>query len=225
MKPDYLCPRIEVTGRADDLSVSRIPVSGDDALLGLVVSQLNKEAVDCNSVKVQLGTETALPQYVGNIRKSHSEYIKSRIEIPLDDLTFIEAMIPAEIETGFSDVSVVLENGLSSNHAPVHLISGLQKRPKIVTVRNGMDYGTDIYSTGPKSFLNLYVQDLDESANVNSLRLSLDEEFFAPSFVGFVPENGTWQVNAQLPVIEPGVYNLKLYYGMTESEIAKITIR
>lgn len=216
---------IEIVGLAEDLSVPFIPVTGNAAMSGLVVSHLDKEIADCNNVRIKINGQPASPHFVGSLHEHHREYVSTQVDIHLDDLTYIETNIPKGVGTGAVSVCMALGDGDYSRPATVTLTQGTKKPPKIVTVRNGVDYGTDIYSSGPKSVLNLYVQDLDESATVGNISLQLNEHHFAPDFVGFVPENGTWQVNAALPEIVPGTFDLSLRFRDVESEIIKIIIK
>lgn len=211
--------KIEVLliGRATNLGVTDIPSSGDEARIGIVVRGLNREVVDCNSLNVKVGERSTLPIYVGFVRERHRELVSARISSPFDDLTYIEMAVP--VGTGQGDVRVgVQHRGAFSNERVLHIYAGEHERPKIVTIRNGLDYGTDVYTAGPKSLLNLYVDGLDEGAAIGNVTLTLGDVKFAPDFVGFVPENGTWQVNAQLPPgIEPGPFGLSLCFEGRES--------
>lgn len=204
-------------GRASDLRMKEIPSSGDEARIGIVVRGLSREVVDCNSVSVKVGERATLPIYVGFVRERYRELVSAQISSPLDELTYIEIGVPAGTGPGFVRVGLQ-HGGAFSNEMILELSVGEEEPPKIVTIRNGLDYGTDVHTVGPKSLLNLYVDGLDESAATCNVTLTLGDVEFAPDFVGFVPENGTWQVNAQLPPgIEPGPFDLRLCFQGRES--------
>jgi ubiquinone/menaquinone biosynthesis C-methylase UbiE len=225
VQTDLGVPKIVAGGWAEDLAVTEVPVSGDQAMLGLVVSGLNKEAVDCNSVRVVIDDKTCLPHYVGAIRQRHAAFVTGQLQAQLQNLTYLEANVPEGWEAKVVNVAVEVLGQRFSEQFPVRLTGGGVKRPKIVTVRNGADYGTDIYAKGAKSLLYLYVHDLDETANTENVRLRLNDLDIAPDFVGFVTQNGTWQVNAQLPdSVEPGSYELRLVFRSVESEAVQITL-
>lgn len=223
---DLGAPQIAAGGWAEDLAVAEVPVSGDQATLGLVVSGLNKEAVDCNSVRIVIDDKACLPRYVGAIRQRHVAFVTGQLQAQLQNLIYLEAEVPEGLETKTVSVSVEVSGQRFPAQLLVRLTSGSVKRPKIVTVRNGADYGTDIYAKGAKSLLYLYVHDLAETANPENVRLRLNDLDLAPAFVGFVTQNGTWQVNAQLPdSVEPGSYELKLVFRSVESAAVQLVLR
>ncbi|MEP7272407.1 MAG: class I SAM-dependent methyltransferase [Acidobacteriota bacterium] len=216
---------LEFAGRADAPGLPEVPATGDDARLGLVLSGLDLETADCNSVVVRISDLVAQPAYVGRVPEIHRDLVASRGVAVVPLLGYVEVDIPEGIQGDLVEVAVECGSSLTDCQQ-IKLVQGERERPKIVTIRNGADYGTDIHSTGVKSLLVLYVHGLDESATTENVGLRLNEMSFAPDFVGFVRQNGTWQVNAGLPKTQlPGQYDLVLSFKGCESLAAPMVIK
>ena len=214
---------IRYVGRADNVEDCRIPVEGDDASICLIVSGIDREQVDCNNARINIGSFLALPVYAGPLGARHVSFVRE--ENSGADWVAIEARIPAGALPGKAMVTVECSSVISASRE-IEFVRGAGIRPKIVTIRNGGDYGTDVYVDGPRSLLNLYVEGLDESASVENVSVELNGLEITPQFVGFVPENGTWQVNAQLPrEIQAGNFTLVLHCGERASESVDLRIR
>jgi hypothetical protein len=183
---------------ARDLSERPIPLKGTDARVGVLVSGLDPELADCNNVAVTIGDNRSLPLYVGAVTGRHGDSIVQAAESALDHLTLVEIDVPSELSPGKALIRIEWE-GAASEPFQVEFVRAEAAGPKIVTIRNGIDYGTDVHSRGPKSLLNLYVDGLDEKASRETVFLEVEGKKLIPDFVGFVSENGTWQVNVQLP--------------------------
>ncbi len=219
-------PAIIAAGWAEDLSVAEIPVSGDQATLALLVTGLNQATADCNSVRVWLAGQPCLPRYVGIVRQHHVAFVQDQIQLPLAQLTYLELSIPAGLAAGTVNVALTVTAQPFPAEVAVRLIDGSAKRPKIVTARNAVDFGTDLYAQGEKSRLHLHVYGLDETADAGNVRVLLDELELVPDFAGFVMEDGNWQVHAALPAMaEPGNYELKLSFKSVESEAVPVLLR
>ncbi|HWQ33935.1 MAG TPA: class I SAM-dependent methyltransferase [Blastocatellia bacterium] len=215
-------PRIEFYGRADDLLIREIPVAGSQAVMTLIVSGLSAERSDANNLRVIINDEAVLPRYVGQIRPHCARALSGS----LHDLMQLEVPIPATFLPGAAQVQVQTVEGRLSPPVSVALTSPQPDEPKIVTIRNGCDYGTDIHARGEKSSLILYVHGLNETASVENVHLRLGEYIIRPQFVGFVAKHGTWQVEAQLPDgIEPGETELRLCFNEVLSPAVPLSIR
>ncbi len=224
-------PAIVAAGWAEDLSVAEIPVSGDQATLALLVTGLDQATADCNSVRVIIAGESCLPRYVGIVRRHQVAFVpvavlKAQIHLPLAQLTYLEVNLPAGLAAGTVNVALTVAAQPFPAQLSVRLTDGSAKRPKIVTARNAVDFGMDIYAQGEKSRLHLHVYGLDETAHSGNVRVRLNELELVPDFAGFVMEDGNWQVHAALPVTaEPGDYELKLVFKSVESEAVPILLR
>ncbi|MGH9800075.1 MAG: class I SAM-dependent methyltransferase, partial [Blastocatellia bacterium] len=153
--------RIEFHARADNAGIKTIPTGGNDAWLSLIVSGLDRETVDANNLKVSLGGKAITPRYVGRPRPHFDEELERRLGQSFDQLTYIEAGIPAGIASGKVNVKVLIDGGKASAEYEIELAESQAAAPKIVTVRNGFDYQTDICASGPKSLLRLFVEGLN----------------------------------------------------------------
>lgn len=219
-------PRIEFHARAGDASIRTIPTGGDDAWLALAVSGLDRESVDANNLQVRIGDQLVTPRYVGRARPHFENELAAQLPLPLDQLIYVEAAIPAGFASGLTPVTVICPNCQASPSYTVELTTARPNAPKIVTVRNADDYQTDIYASGPKSLIRLFVEGLNESANPDNVKVKAGEHFISPAFVGFVTDIASYQVDAQLPYgITPGVTTLELIFNGVPSEAVEIEIK
>jgi 2-polyprenyl-3-methyl-5-hydroxy-6-metoxy-1,4-benzoquinol methylase len=222
-------PRIEFHGRADDAAIKTIPTGGDNAWLSLVVSRVDRELVDANNLKVSFGSQSVAPRYVGRVRPHYERELAKQVSLPLDSLTYIEAAVPPEIRSSPVRVrvlSLISGSGTLSSAYEIEFIEAQPSSPKIVTVRNGDDYQTDIYASGPKSSLRLFVEGLNDSANPDNVKVKAGEHFISPAFVGFVTDIASYQVDALLPDgITPGTTTLELLFNGVASEAVAIEIK
>lgn len=218
--------RIEFHARSDNSTIREIPIGGNDSWLSLVVSGLDRESVDANTLKVRIGDKLTTPRYVGRPRPHFDEELRKRFGQSFDQLTYIEARIPAGSVGGKVAVAVVLDGGELSPDYDIELIDAFPVKPKIVTVRNGYDYQTEIHVSGPKSVLRLFVEGLDESADSANTKIKVGEHLISPTFVGFVTDIAGYQVDAQLPAeIEAGETLIELIFNGVVSEAVAVEIR
>jgi len=222
-------PRVEFHGRADDAKIKTIPVGGDEAWLSLVTSRLDRESVDANNVKVSFGSQAVTPRYVGRVRPHFESEVAERVPLPLDSLVYIEAATPPGMASGPARVRVLCMNsgfGALSSDYNIELVEAKPAMPKIVTVRNGYDYQTDIYASGPKSLLRLFVEGLDEMANCDNVKIKVGEWLISPTFVGFVTDIAGYQVDAQLPEgIAPGAATIELLFRGVASDAFAVELK
>ena len=219
-------PQIELYGRADDLQIKQIPTSGDYAYLTLLVSGLVREEVDANNLTVEINGRKALPTYVGAVGENFATALQVESGTPPDHLTQINLRIPSGEPGGKANVRVRLSSDEASPPVMIDLLEPQPVVPKINLVRNEGDGGVDIYARGPKSALVIYVEGLDESADTGNVRVKVGQHILKPRYVGFVPGNGVYQINAQLPAdIAPGEVALSVYFGNLESPAKPLDIK
>lgn len=218
-------PQIEFFARADDAAISVIPTAGKDAWLSLVVSGLEREWADASNVQVEINGQSLTPRYVGRVRPHFESAVAGNCAAPLNSLTYIEVAIPSGMAAGATPVSVRLATGGVSPAVSITLETHQPFAPKIATIRNGADFGTDICARGPKSLLRLFVDGLDETANCDNVRVRVGEHLLRPGFVGFVTDIAGYQVDAQLPAdIAPGLTTLALLFHDVASVSAPLEI-
>lgn len=217
---------IEFHARADNAAIREIPIGGDDAWLSLVVSGLDREAVDANNLKVGLAGNAITPRYVGRPRPHFDEELQRLFGQSFDQLTYIEAHIPTGTVSGNVAVRIEFEGGEVSPGYDVELVEARPAAPKIVTVRNGFDYQAEIHVSGPKSLLRLFVEGLNDAANCDNVKVKVGEHLISPTFVGFVTDIASYQVDAQLPAgTKAGESLLKLIFNGVASESVAIEIK
>ena len=224
--PEASHPCIEFYGRADDLRVQEIPVAGSQAVLTLIVSELAREQSDANNLFVVIDEVVTLPRYVGPVRTHCEAALQACCESLPPDLMQIEVELPTGLAPGAAAVRVLTAEGISSPPFAIQLTCPQPSELKIVTVRNGSDYGTDIHASGEKSSLVLFIHGLNEMANSENVYLQIGQHCIRPSFVGFVGKHGTWQVEAQLPPgLEPGEAKMQLYFNQIASAPVSLQLR
>lgn len=218
--------RIEFHARADNAKIKTAPTGGDEAWLSLLVSGLDRELVDANNLKINIGGKSVTPRYVGRPRPHFDEELRTRFGLLFDQLIYIEAGIPAGLDNGRTKVQVVLESGEVTPNYEVELESAQPVAPKIVTVRNGFDYQAELHSSGPKSLLRLFVEGLTDTANCDNVKVKVGEQVISPTFVGFVTDIASYQVDAQLPAgIKTSETSLELIFNGIASEAVAIEIK
>jgi ubiquinone/menaquinone biosynthesis C-methylase UbiE len=103
-QPTTLAPltplQIVCYGRADELSVKAIPITGPQAHLTLILYGLAPDEADANNLSVELAGRTLLPQYVGPPGPG------SDFGLPLDQLVQLNQHIPPDTPPGLTQVRV-----------------------------------------------------------------------------------------------------------------------
>lgn len=204
-------PKIEAFGRADDFSIKTIPASGDRAYLGLIVSGLNAEEVDANSLFVELNGQRILPQYVGPVGQTG-------FDDPALQLIQINQQLPVGLSAGEVIVRAVTATGDATPPVTVEFYEPSPVIPKIVNVRNEHDEEAVSLTCGRDSEIRLHVEGLDATADSGNTRVKIGQRIVKPGYIGFYPANGAYLVKAPLPAnVESGEQELKVYFGNLES--------
>lgn len=212
-------PKIEAFGRADDFSIQAIPVSGDYAYLGLIVSGLALDEIDANNLVVELNGQQLFPQYVGPAAQKG-------FENPAMQLTQVNQRLPDGLPAGKAEIRVVTAYGESSPPVSIEFYEPPPIIPKIVNVRNQQDEEAANLTRGRDSEVWLFVEGLDLTADSGNIRVKIGAHIVKPGHVGFYPANGAYLVKAPLPAnIESGEQELKLYFGNLESPGWQIPIQ
>lgn len=214
-------PRIQFHARADNAAVKPIPTGGDDAWLSLAVTGLDSERADANNLKVEIDGRSVTPRYVGRVRPHFERAVAG---LPRD-LIYIEAGVPAGTSPGIVPVRIVAGGGAISPAVEIELEAPKPPAPIIFTVRNARDFGTDIHSRGPKSWMQISAVGLDPTANCENVRVLLGDRELVPVFVGFVTDIADYRVDVQVPAdFPPGPTPLRLRFGSVESPRVTVEI-
>jgi hypothetical protein len=91
--------------------------------------------------------------------------------------------------------------------------------PTIHQVTNVLDGGLDVYASGQKSLIRLFVQNLwEEDKEDEEVRLLIDDRELIPEKIVFLPNNAAWEVTVQLPEDTlPGQRHLAVRSGESSS--------
>ena len=218
-------PRIVFRGCTHAPNESRVPVAGQHASLTLLAAGLNLEAVDCNSVVVDISGLEIAPCYVGPLRGPFAEKLPLEFRDGANQLVRIDLSLPVGAPAGLADVSLSLPSGETSPPVKVEFIVPTPIIPRIGRIMNGADETPEIYAHGAKSLLRLHVEGLDVTADPGNIRIQIGERIVKPSYVGALASQGLHRIDAQLPGnIKPGPIELRLYFGNLASPIEKIEV-
>ena len=204
-------PKIVAVGRADDFSIQAIPVSGERAHLGLIVSGLQLADVDTNNVFVEFNGQRALPQYVGPAgQPGYTD--------PALQLAQINQQLPAGLSAGVAEIRVGTATGERTPPIHVEFYQPQPVIPIIVNVRNQLDEEAVVLTRGRDTELRLFVEGLDLTADPGNTRVKLGQRILKPLQIEFVPANAAYLVRVVLPTnVEPGKQELTLFFGNLES--------
>ncbi|MGH9852140.1 MAG: class I SAM-dependent methyltransferase, partial [Blastocatellia bacterium] len=215
-------PRIEFFGRTVDALNKTIPTKGERASLTIIASGLDRELVDCNSASVVINDLAVAARYVGPIGRNFEDALESEFGDQPGHLTQIEIGVPTGVPTGVAKVRLQIGEVSFSEPIESEFVSE-QLIPKIGTVMNARDHGTDIYARGEKSRLKIVVEGLDETASVENVRVQIGEQIIQPDGVSFHPGNAIYEVDTQLPEdVAPGSAQLRIHFGGLQSSWAMI---
>jgi hypothetical protein len=198
-------PVIEAVACTDRPDSPTIPLGGPDACLSLLVSGIERESLDANRWALQLGPKRVTFRYAGPVRPHFQAATAARWQGPLAEIAYFEAPIPEGFLPEPTPVQLLLDDQPIGEPTSV-LLSGLPLRAaKIVSVRNLVDFGTDVHVDGPKSRFTVFLEGLDESILPTSFRLRIGGQDLLPDHAGFEALVASYLLNASLPAgLSPG---------------------
>ncbi len=218
-------PQIVFYGRTFAADNKTIPTTGDQSSLTVIVSGLDLETADCNSIVIEFGDLGILPRYVGPVGRNFEGALIAGLGQSIDHLAQIEIGVPAGLPACVAPVRVRGEDGQASVAIDVELVEAQPVIPKIGTIVNAFDNGTDISARGEKSRLKILVDGLNEAADTGNIRVQIGERIVKPTRVAFLAANNIYQVEAQLPGdTKSGVTELRIYFGNLQSPAAGLVI-
>ncbi len=207
--------RIEDFGRTDAIDIKAIPTNGDHASLSLLVSGLDREVEDANSVVIEINGQDFLPHYVGPVKAAANEGC----------LTEVCLFTSPRMTRGLVTARVKDSRGKASTAVTIELLTPQTILPQIHMVNNAVDGGVDIYARGDKSAFRVFSTGMDDRANVETVRVLLDEDRLAPESVTFLPANGFYLTIVRVPeTIAPGETELRVQFNDLVSLPAKLRI-
>jgi len=205
-------PVIEAVACTDRPDSPGVPLGGPHACLSLLVSGIDRESLDANRWALQMGPKRAPFRYAGPIRPHFQPAAKTLSPLPLEELAYFEAPIPEGLLPEQTPIQLLFDEQPVGEPAAV-LLSGLPLRAaKIVSVRNLVDFGTDVHVAGPKSGFTVFLEGLDESISPASFRLRIGGHDLLPDHAGFEPLVASYLLNASLPEgLSPGPALLEVF--------------
>lgn len=184
-----------------DWNVRPIPEEEPDGRsLKLLVTGIDPEAADVNTVEVFLGDQNIAPNYVGLDPPT-----SSRISSDLDGEwrpVQVNCQVPEGTPAGQYEVRVVT-GGMSSLAIKVNF-QPQRTAPVIKIVSNILDGGLDLYNRGPKSLIRVFVAGLKEEES-DRVAINIAGRTLQPDSVEFIEANQLHMCKLQLPEnIQPG---------------------
>lgn len=212
-------PAIIDFGRADDFQIKRIPNSGDQAWLGLIISGLQLDEIDANSLIVEINGERVMPQYAGPIDPKLDNY-------GLKNLTQVNQKLPRGLPESEVEVKALTIGGDVTPPIRVELYDLPPIIPRIVNVRNSRDEQVEMLSRGQDAELWLFVEGLDLTADPGNTRVKIGERIIKPASIIYQPANAAYLVKTLLPAkLASGLQDIKIFFGNLESAGWSIQIR
>lgn len=213
-------------GRADDLRDPDLPPRNGDIYLGLIIGGLNRETVDINSLCVELRGRSLFPCYVGPSGISSEVTIKNTQTDNPNDIVQVNLRIPIDEPGGNADVRVKLSTGITSNYTTIILPPPQVDIPKITLITNALDTGLDIYASGPKSLIKVFVEGVSDKKMYEDVAVKINEHSIEPEKITFIPNNAAWEIIFQLPVESmPGDNSLQIVVGGIPSRAIVINLK
>ncbi|MGH9840878.1 MAG: class I SAM-dependent methyltransferase [Blastocatellia bacterium] len=207
--------RIEAFGRTGAIDIKAIPTNGDHASLSLLVSGLDREVEDANSVVIEINGQDFLPHYVGSVRAAADD----------DRLAEVSLFTSPRMTRGLVTTRVKNSHGKASTAVMIELLTPQTILPQIHMVNNAVDGGVDIYARGDKSVFRIFSTGMDERANVETVCVLLNEDRLTPESVTLLPANGFYLSIVRLPEnVIPGEAEVRIQFNDLVSPPAKIRV-
>lgn len=207
-----IVPVIEAVACTDRPDSPTIPLGGPDACLSLLVSGVERELLDANRWALQLGPKRVPFRYAGPVRPHFQAAAAARWQGPLAEIAYFEAPIPEGFLPEPTPVQLLLDDQPIGEPTSVLLSGQPLRAAKIVSVRNLVDFGTDVHVDGPKSRFTVFLEGLDESISPATFRLRIGGQDLLPDHAGFEPIVASYLLNAALPAgLSPGPALLEVF--------------
>jgi hypothetical protein len=115
----------------------------------------------------------------------------------------INARIPEDDPGGEAEVRVRMSDGRRSNSLTATILPPQPVPPRITLVSNALDGGVDVYASGPKSLIRIFVGNLSRSATIENVSVRIGARSFKPLSLTFQPNNAVYLLTLQLPEDTP----------------------
>ncbi|MBS1791361.1 MAG: class I SAM-dependent methyltransferase [Acidobacteria bacterium] len=181
----------------------------DGHSLTLLITGVDPEVADANTVKIFLGDKNIAPNYVGLATPSFLESVMLNGEL---DPVQVNCRVPEGTPAGLYEVRVVTGGGgggVSSLPEKVDF-QPLRRTPVIKIVSNILDGGLDLYNHGPKSLIRVFVAGLKEEER-DRVVINIAGRRLQPDSVEFIEANQLHLCILQLPEdIQPGETSVQI---------------
>lgn len=193
-------PKIVRVGRAENLSRTNLEPRSGDLYLGIILDHVRHEAIDANTLIVELGGQAIAPCYAGPVGIPAEHLSRVHELYPnYDSQAQVNVRIPAEVLAGNTALQIMLPSGEASDCVTIVLPPITSPLPRIRNVTNNHDKGLDIFAAGPKSAIRILVDQLDASVRTEDVVVKVADFWIKPESFEFVSGNAFWEVTAQLP--------------------------
>ena len=216
--------RIVAAGRADDLTISEIPSRGEYAILGLLVTGLASDEVNCEQLCLEWPSAVNHPSYAGPQGATLATALAGNYDAAA--IFQLNVRVPVEVASGAINVCVSLTDGRRSEPVTINLLPPTEPPPKIVQSGNAYDDGVDIYTSGPKSMMRLLVARLADGVQPAETQIHCAGVTIQPQAIAYLPANGIWELKARVPVGTPAQeIEISVSYQGRESDKVSVTIK
>ncbi|QQS46892.1 MAG: class I SAM-dependent methyltransferase [Acidobacteriota bacterium] len=213
-------PTIVFSGNTYDAECREISCRGGQASLTLILTDLDD--ADCNDVVVRILDEIILPRYVGPIGENFRPALEKRFGADLSRMTQVEIGIPSTISPGRHPVSV--EHRQIPVDVEVTFAEPGIESPRICSVTNAIDGGMDIFSSGPKSRIQILLEGAWEESLDGDIEIELGQLVVTPVSAGFLPEKQLVELVAQLPEGVSGMIEMQVRIGQCRSRPVHLSV-
>lgn len=215
-------PSIVFFGHTYDAERKDVPLTGDQASLTLILT--GSDHADCNSLTVRIGSESILPRYVGPIGGNFHPALENHFGLDLSRFTQVEIGVPETISASCHAVSVEAANRLVSSAIEVMFSDAGAAIPRISLVSNAFDGGMDIFSSGPKSRIQILIEAARKESFNGEISIEIGSHIVTPDSTRLLPEKDLLEIVAQLPAGLFGRVQLRVRIGEAWSAPAEISI-
>jgi 2-polyprenyl-3-methyl-5-hydroxy-6-metoxy-1,4-benzoquinol methylase len=213
-------PVIEFFGRADSPETKTIPTNGDYAYLTFLLSGVDRNEADANSLAVEITGREYMPMYAGEVGKTFADAVGGAAQ----GLTQINVGVTPEVPGGKSSARVRSGQEFSAP-VPIEFLPPQPIAPRINLISNAVDGGVDVHATGEKAVFRVFATGLDDTATPDNVRVLVGGRALAPTSVEYIPANAAHMTVARMPEdSSPGEVEISLQFGDLASPPVKTRI-
>jgi hypothetical protein len=178
----------------------------EPAHIGALVSGLDPNIADANTLTVSIDGEFVKPYFVGQRRSDFQGAALPQSEGGSHPLLQVNFTIPPTSTSGKSAIFIQTDQGGASPIVDADFPVALPAAPRIVMITNAADGGLDVRPNSDKATVRVFLIGLPTNAEKRNINILLGETTINPMRVCFVPGNASYMIEFGLPSnVMPGV--------------------